>query len=309
MLLLAIAVAVGSLHGTITDVHGGTLPGVTLTVTSASYSATSVSSAKGEYAFENVRPGVYDVAFELSGFVREARRISIEAGDRVLRPVAMKLDPRTQVDEISIYEPPCVDAPTSRWDMAACRDYEFDIVLIAGAQRGDRSAIELLRRRYDEEPIYCERYRIGGALLGRVGDDRAIWNELAAHAANAIDFAGHPEKFESYYSSRDCDADGYERAAWTALDAISRDRRARPLLLRALASQDKDSVWMGIAGLGEQRDDSALPEIEKALQRVPSAAFALAQFHSAAADVLASKYLPEEQREEYAAVRDEETPP
>ena len=308
MLLLAIAVAVGSLHGTVTDGNGA-LPGVSVTVTSASYSATSASGAKGDYAFENVPPGVYDVAFELSGFVPERRRLSIEAGDRVLKPVAMKLDPKTEVREISFSEPPCVDAPKSRWDMAACKDYEFDLVLVASAQRGDRSALELLRRRYDEEPVYCERFRIGGALLGRVGDDRAIWNELAAHAANCIDFAGHREKFEAYCSSRDCDADGYETAAWTALEAISRDRRARPLLLRAMASEDEMSVWMGVCGLGQQRDESALPEIEKALQRVPAAAIELAQFHSAAADALAGKYLPEEQREEYAARRNEETPP
>jgi hypothetical protein len=204
------------------------------------------------------------------------------------------------VVEITTDGSPCVEAAESPWGMTSCRDYEFDDALIAGAERGDRSSIELLRRRYDEEPVYRERYRIGGALLGRVADDRAIWNELVTHAVNCIE-----QKFEEYCSQRDCSAGAYESVAREALTAISPDRRARPLLLRALASKDEVLVWTAVGGLAKQHDESALPEIEKALQRVPYAALQLEEFRSEAADALAKKVLSEELRSEYTALRDE----
>jgi hypothetical protein len=302
MLLFAIAIAVGSLHGTITDGNGA-LPGTTVTLTSPSYSAKAESDGKGQYAFDNVPPGVYDVTVELSGFFPTTRRVSIDAHDRVL-PITMQYDPRLAADVV-IDETPCVETPKSRWGMASCKDFKFDDALIAAVQHGDRSAMELLRRRYDEEPVYRERYRIGGALLGRVSDDGAIWNELAAHAANCIDFTDHPEKYEAYCSQRGCAPDEYEAVAWEALNAVSPDRRARPLLLRALASKDEPLVWAAVGGLAKQHDESALPEIEKALQRVPYATLQLEEFRSEAADALAKKVLSDELRSESPALRDE----
>ena len=59
MLLLALAVAVGSMHGTITF-ERYPLPGVTVKVMSGSFFASRIANATGSYAFDEVPPGSYD---------------------------------------------------------------------------------------------------------------------------------------------------------------------------------------------------------------------------------------------------------
>ena len=56
--------------GTITDPNGGSLPGVAVTVTSASTGAvrTVVTDEQGRYIVTNLAPGTYQVALESSGF-------------------------------------------------------------------------------------------------------------------------------------------------------------------------------------------------------------------------------------------------
>lgn len=160
---------------------------------------------------------------------------------------------------------------------------DFDDVLIENAQNGDHSAVALLERRYAEAPTASERIHLGSALLGRAADDSAIWKELAAYAESYVD----EQKLE----------------AKQAFDEIARDRRARPLLLRALASKDWEMVNKAILGLSLHRDDATLPDIEKALQRFPEeasmAALSLIDFNTEAADTLAKKYLRNDDVELY----------
>jgi hypothetical protein len=66
------------------------------------------------------------------------------------------------------------EPPSTRWDPPSCDDFELDTALIDNAKRGDGSAVDLLRQRYAATFTYSERFRIGGALLGRGRDDAAI---------------------------------------------------------------------------------------------------------------------------------------
>lgn len=206
--------------------------------------------------------------------------------------------------------PPCI-APATVWDKPSCDDEEFDDALIESAASGDRSAIALLERRYTAAATHAERITIAAALLGRVRDDGAIWKDLAGWAEHAVEFHLDPdtaaEKLKAYCGQHDCEPDDVDRLSWQALEAISADRRARPLLLRALAAIDTDVVDQAIVGLAAQHDETSLPEIEKALQRLPEAAsmlaLSLADFESDAADKIAGKYLADDDREEYAARR------
>lgn len=208
--------------------------------------------------------------------------------------------------------PPKCTSPATIWDKPSCDDEQFDAALIESAAGGDRSAVELLQRRYAAAFTHAERITVGAALLGRVRDDGAIWKDLAAWAEHAVEFHLDPDttaqKLAAYCGQHDCQPDDYERLSWQALEAISADRRARPLLLRALTAIDTDLVDQGISGLAGQHDESSLPAIDEALRRLPEAAstlaLSLADFESDAADKIAMKYLADDDREEYVTRRE-----
>ncbi|HEV2718523.1 MAG TPA: hypothetical protein VG323_00780 [Thermoanaerobaculia bacterium] len=188
--------------------------------------------------------------------------------------------------------PTCADdAPVSKWDAVSCKDLELDSSLLQNAASGDHSAVALLECRYAEASTHAEHILLGAALLGRVADDGPIWKELAAEA-------------ERYVESRDD-----ETAAKQAFEEIAGDRRARPLLLRALASNDTDLLNKAILGLSLQHDESTLPTIEKALQRFPEEAsrmaLSLIDFKTENADTLAMKYLKDDDRALYEQERAE----
>ncbi len=64
----------GSVAGTVRDAQGGVLPGVTVTVTSATGAArTVVSNDTGAYLVTGLAPGTYTVGYELSGFAPQRR--------------------------------------------------------------------------------------------------------------------------------------------------------------------------------------------------------------------------------------------
>lgn len=200
----------------------------------------------------------------------------------------------------------CRKSPSTPWDLPPCDEYDFNTALLESAGRGDRSAIELLRQRYATTITYAERSRIAGSLLGRLRDDSAIWNELLPHAENAVNFAGHKEKLDAYCAEHGYDSSAHEEMSLGALTAMMTDRRARPLLLRALASGADELASIGVLGLAVQRDETALPQIETALQQFPGNAIYLACFKSAAADRIAAKYIGNEaDRADYERVRSE----
>ena len=74
----------GRVHGDIRDTDGGVMPGVTVTLTDRETGAarTAVSTSVGEFSFDHLRPGTYDLRAELSGFapfVQEGLIVGISA--------------------------------------------------------------------------------------------------------------------------------------------------------------------------------------------------------------------------------------
>jgi hypothetical protein len=80
--LVGQTVRTGRVEGTITDETGGTLPGVTVALTSPAVQVpqvTRVSDGSGEYQFVDLPPGTYRLVYELPGFtvlVREEIRLT-----------------------------------------------------------------------------------------------------------------------------------------------------------------------------------------------------------------------------------------
>jgi Carboxypeptidase regulatory-like domain/TonB dependent receptor len=84
----------GRINGTVTDNTGAVLPGVTVTASSPALiqPQVQVTSAQGDYRFLALPPGVYDVAFELTGFQAVKRE-----GIRVVINQTLSIDQQLQV--------------------------------------------------------------------------------------------------------------------------------------------------------------------------------------------------------------------
>jgi len=164
---------------------------------------------------------------------------------------------------------------------------DFLSSLIDSATHGDRSAIQFLEDQYGRSNP-DERIRIAEVLLHRVDDDRAIWTELETQARIAIE---HPN--------------AHDDLAWEALMAAASDMRSRPLLERALASDDRMLVFAAIYGYGTQKDEAALGAIEKSIARFPDnewdLVMALKAFGTESADALALKLLEDDAKKAYFA--------
>lgn len=69
----------GTISGRVVDAQGGVLPGVTVSVESPNLQGvrTAVTTEGGDYVVPLLPSGAYDVSFELSGFERQGRRVSL----------------------------------------------------------------------------------------------------------------------------------------------------------------------------------------------------------------------------------------
>lgn len=63
-----------SLTGVVTDPSGAVLPGVTVIIDNpaSGYHASELSGAKGEYSFDQVSPGSYQVKVRADGFAEQS---------------------------------------------------------------------------------------------------------------------------------------------------------------------------------------------------------------------------------------------
>ncbi len=105
----------GRINGTVTDNTGAVLPGVTVTVSSPALiqPQVQVTSAEGDYRFLALPPGVYEVAFELTGFQSVKRE-----GIRVVINQTLSIDQQLQVatlqETVTVTgESPIVDTSTT----------------------------------------------------------------------------------------------------------------------------------------------------------------------------------------------------
>jgi hypothetical protein len=101
--------------GTISDQNGGVLPGVTITVTSASTGAarTAVTDERGRYTVTNLSPGGYRVTIELSGFAPHKSDVTLGLGET--KPVD------TALSVAGVAESVTVSGETSSLDLASAR--------------------------------------------------------------------------------------------------------------------------------------------------------------------------------------------
>ncbi len=80
-------------RGTVQDMSGGRLPGVTVSATSLATNIVrdAVSDAEGRYAISALEPGTYDISAHLDGFVVAPRRaVALQIGDVVDLPFEMR---------------------------------------------------------------------------------------------------------------------------------------------------------------------------------------------------------------------------
>ena len=97
LVLPAVEVAaqgLSDMRGTVADTSGGSLPGVTVTITnqaSGTYREI-ISNADGSWYVPGLTPGTYQVAAELSGFKRFLRRdLLVAVGNTTTVPISLEL--------------------------------------------------------------------------------------------------------------------------------------------------------------------------------------------------------------------------
>ncbi|MBV9496759.1 MAG: carboxypeptidase regulatory-like domain-containing protein [Acidobacteria bacterium] len=288
----------GTVEGTVT-MDGGGFPGANVAIANGTLSRAAVTDKDGRYRFPDLPRGSYEITFAFEG-AEEARK-TVEVNDGIATIDAeLKMQPTECA--MPIANTPCsADAPATPWDQPRCADYELNSALIRSAKENDRSAIDLLRQRHATTTVWSERARIASALLGKLANDSAIWNELQTNAENLLRFSAQGEEakaqLEAYCAEHDYPEEEYINALWSDFFEAGRDPRGRSLVLRALEIDDSNFVVMAIMLLGEQHEEGALPTIAKVLEKREDAADcaqALAYFRSPAADELAMKYMTRE---------------
>jgi hypothetical protein len=101
----------GTITGTATDVSGGVLPGVTVTITNIQTGrvTTAVTDGSGMYRAE-LDPGVYKVGFELSGFARqELPEVNVLLGRTFTINASMKVGNIAEAVQVTAESSPLVD--------------------------------------------------------------------------------------------------------------------------------------------------------------------------------------------------------
>jgi hypothetical protein len=116
-LMPATAFAQASIVGTVRDASGAVLPGVTVEASSPALiekTRSVVSSGTGQYAIEDLRPGIYTVTFSLSGFTT-VRREGIQLAGSFIATINADLKVGGVAETITVSgEAPIVDVTSAR---------------------------------------------------------------------------------------------------------------------------------------------------------------------------------------------------
>ena len=108
---VGLAQQTGTLAGTVRDTQGAVLPGVTVVVRhqESGLFRETVSGADGSFLMSAMTPGVYEVAAELSGFKKYARRdVRLEVGRTAQVNIELEVGGLTEAVTVSA-EAPLVD--------------------------------------------------------------------------------------------------------------------------------------------------------------------------------------------------------
>ena len=106
----------GRIAGTVTDVQGGVIPGVTVTAKSVAAGTTrnTVTDSSGNYVIANVPADTYDITFELSGFKTVKTRAQVNVGATVGADARIEVGAVTEQVTVTA-APPTIDTQTGEF--------------------------------------------------------------------------------------------------------------------------------------------------------------------------------------------------
>jgi hypothetical protein len=125
LLLPAVALAQGSIAGSVRDASGAVLPGVTVEASSPALiekTRSAVTDGAGQYRIVDLPPGTYDVVFNLTGF-RTVRREGVVLQGAFTAQINGELQVGTLEESITVTgESPIVDVVNNRSQFVANRE-------------------------------------------------------------------------------------------------------------------------------------------------------------------------------------------
>ena len=117
MLLLALSV-----HGRVV-LDDGPAPGVTVSIISPERTVRTTTDVGGQYWFQSIQPGRYEIEFALDGFMTERLLIVVRKDGNELPNQALKVAREITLECAS----PCwSSSPKTEWDKPACYEYDLD---------------------------------------------------------------------------------------------------------------------------------------------------------------------------------------
>jgi hypothetical protein len=174
VLLPVVASAQATISGVVRDASGSVLPGVTVEAASPALIEkvrTAVTDGTGQYAIENLRPGLYTVTFTLPGFA-VVQREGVELSGSFTARINADLRVGGIEETITVTgESPVVDVQSTRQQRVLDRE-----VLDALPSSGLRTALGVLIPSVD-----FRRQDVGGAGV------RAVTGNMTAHGARSED--------------------------------------------------------------------------------------------------------------------------
>jgi protocatechuate 3,4-dioxygenase beta subunit len=89
------AAATGSISGNVTDNRGSPLGGAKVTLVSEDTQASTGASTDGtgQYRFEDLKPGTYNVTFDAQGLVPKTQRVKVRPGHKTTANQRLKPPP------------------------------------------------------------------------------------------------------------------------------------------------------------------------------------------------------------------------
>jgi outer membrane receptor protein involved in Fe transport len=108
-------VTTGSIEGTVVDVNGAAVPGVTVTVTGANLirAQSAVTNDEGRYRLSNIPPGRYTVAVAASGGFAGFTQENVEVNLTRVSAVAITLSPQGSAEVVNVTSGAAVDVVTN----------------------------------------------------------------------------------------------------------------------------------------------------------------------------------------------------
>jgi hypothetical protein len=91
----------GTIVGAVRDIHGGVLPGVTITATVSGVESKAVTDSQGRYVFANLPAAPFTIRATLVGFCPGEERVSLEPGRSVTVDFALRLGRLSEIDWIA----------------------------------------------------------------------------------------------------------------------------------------------------------------------------------------------------------------